>query len=78
MFLRKAGENWYVCRNPQGSSNKCGRREQKVYRNWFLIKWAGKKSKKQGRMSGILDIGKITLPKEFVGKRIRLKVEVLN
>jgi len=73
MFLRQTpnGE-WYVSRIT--SSNKMGRRSKtKLYRNWWLIKWHG-----NGGNCGKLGMKSITFPKQFVGKKIRLKVEVMN
>lgn len=79
MFVREASDgNWYVCRIT--SSNHAGRRKQKnpsgknrTYRNWFLIKFNGTKGS-----SGRLTVKTLTFPKEFIGKRIRLKVDVLK
>jgi len=69
MFLRKSGDNnWYVCRTSHG---QLGKRNKNGYRNWFLIKY-GSSNK------GNLNVGHITFQKELVGKRIRLKVEVID
>jgi len=47
-----------------GSSNA-------VYRNWFLIKWDGG--------SGLITHGlTIRVPKEMIGKKVRLKVEIIE
>ena len=71
-FVRKASNGeYYVCRTPLGSSNTCGRRERKVYRNWYLIK--------HNKKAGVLGItGIIILPKKFIGKRVRLRVEIME
>lgn len=67
MFVR----NSYVCRTPGGSMTRgTGRRGRKIYRNWFLIK-----STKYG--TGVLGMN-IIFPPEYVGKKIRLKVEVIE
>jgi len=63
MFIRKSGDgNYYVCR-------KTGTSKAKSYRNWFLIKFAN--------YSGYLYTEKISFPQEFVGKKVRLKVEII-
>jgi len=41
-----------------------------VGRNWFLVKRNGNQ--------GFIRIGMISLPKKYIGKRIRLKLEVIN
>ena len=63
---------YYISRIPHGASNKCGKREKKIFRNWFFIKW-----NEQGTR-GHLSIPFVTFPKEFVGKKIRLKVEIIK
>jgi hypothetical protein len=62
MIIEKisSGE-WYLYRQPRG--------EKKSKRNWFIIR--------ENRFNkGILKIGAIILPKEFIGKKIRIKIEV--
>ncbi|MBU0959697.1 MAG: hypothetical protein KKB31_07160 [Nanoarchaeota archaeon] len=72
MFIRKAGDgNWYVCKTIYGRKTRgVGRRVKKLYRNWFLIKF-------KGNNWGQLNTKNITIPEELVGKRIRLKVEII-
>ena len=71
-FVKKFSDGeYYLCRYPMGSSNKCGIREQKKYRNWYLIK-----SNKGAGFLGVTGI--VTLPKEFIGKKVRLKVEIME
>lgn len=71
MFLRKVSKgNWYVNRRTSGGGT--GRRTNSdTNRNWFLIK-ATKIT------NGQLTVGTITFPEEFIGKKIRLKVEVIE
>lgn len=71
-FVKKFSDGeYYVCRIPLGSSNKCGRRQHKRYRNWYLIK--------SNVGAGALCItGIITLPKIFIGKKVRLKIEIMG
>ena len=42
-----------------------------IYRNWFLIKYNSKKT-------GYVNIGFMTLPEEYIGKRVRFKIEVIK
>lgn len=63
MFIRKIPNgDYYVCRKPSNKKDE--------YRNWFLIKRNGG--------SGYVPTNFITFPKEFIGKKIRLKVEVVE
>ena len=39
-------------------------------RNWWLVK--------QGNYHGIIYFGKIYLPKELIGKRLKFKVELID
>lgn len=67
-------KNLYVSRISKGSSAGTGKREKKCYRNWFLIK---AQTSLTG-YTGMLAIRSITFPKRFVGKKIRLKVEIIK
>ena len=63
--------DYYVCRVPHGAGNSRKTGEgYKAYRNWFLLKASG--GSIQLRMECI------TFPKEFLGKKIRLKVEIIE
>jgi len=54
----------YVCRGKGRTGHK-----KRVYYNWFPVRWSrGNK--------GMVFLGGLTLPKEYIGKRIKLKVEV--
>lgn len=66
MFLRKASNgNYYVCRRT--SSNRTGRlHKSQTYRDWWLIK------------NDTYINFSIMFPDELIGKRIRLKVEVIE
>lgn len=64
--IKKFVNDYFVCRSikPNG----------KIIRNWFLIKTISKNR-------GGIFLGKnryILTPKELIGKRIRLKIEVLK
>ena len=48
-------------------------RENSYHRNWWLIKYKGNKVK-----NGIVRIGYILFPLEMVGKRFRLKLEIIE
>lgn len=67
MFVKKIGEEYYICRYPIG----CGKHNPPKIRNWFWIK-----SGAGGQ--GCLSVGFMSLPKELIGKKIRLKVEVFE
>ena len=64
--------------NPYGyierkTSAKCsGSRSGSVYRNWWLIKFGNGKSAR-----GLI-LPYVSVPKEYIGKKIRLKAEVIN
>lgn len=42
------------------------------YRNWWMVKYRG------GSNKGFVRIGDLILPEKMVGKRIRLKLEVID
>ena len=62
MFIKKGDSNNYYMYRTES---------KKSFRNWFLIKTTSKRS-------GQLNIGKIQFPSQFIGKRVRLKVEVIK
>ena len=51
------------------------KREGRTERDWFLVKYAPALSEEIGMIN--LSTG-VKLPKEFIGKRIRLKVELIE
>jgi hypothetical protein len=66
-----ANGDYYVTRVPHGAGNKRKTREgYKSYRNWFWIKLCGG--------SPTLRMQSISFPKQFLGKKIRLKVEIIE
>lgn len=72
MIIRQFGSDYYVCRTSLGSG-KVRKGSDLFHRNWWLIKLSGSSGQK-----GYLDVGVVVFPPEFVGKRIRLKVEVIE
>lgn len=68
-FIRKSANGFfYVSRIRTGRRGKHRKGDKvKDYRNWYLVK--------DNKRVGNIVIGSITFPKEFIGKRIRLKVE---
>ena len=69
MFIRENGGKYYVCRRTCGAGG-LGSRGRKAYRDWFLIKYHG---------HGVsLNIGNISIPKKFLGKKIRLTIELVK
>lgn len=80
MLVRWFEDGFYVCRKTARirSGNKVKhhqKTEQKCYRNWFFVKYF---SPSTASSSGMIYLNEIRFPKEFIGKRIRLKVEVLK
>ena len=55
--------NYYVTR---------GYKHKNPKKNWFFIK------SKEGYPGGFISLHNIVFPKEFLGKRIRLKVEIID
>ena len=58
----------YVMRRTTKEGRKT---KMKAYRNWWLVKH-------KSAISGYIPIGYINLPKEMVGSRVRLKVEIME
>ena len=77
MFIKKIGNNYYVCRYVKsGRPSVKHPRKVKLY-DWYLIKNCIIRK----YIYGIIDNGsghRITFPKEVIGKRVRLKVEVMK
>ena len=73
MFLRKLSNGeWYICRRTTGG-NKSGKVGKHIcWRDRWLIKCHGNGSE------GSLIRGDVCFPKEFIGKKIRLKVEIID
>lgn len=75
MFLRKNNKgDWYIARVPPGAASNRGRHASKCYRDWFFVKEGSSNSK-----GGYLSLSRtLSLPTEFIGKKIKFKVEVIN
>ena len=58
----------YLTRKTAGSHGA-----EPVYRNWWLVKY-GSNRKALGRVG----IDSISFPEEYIGKKVRFKVEVLE
>lgn len=72
MFIRQASDgNWYFCR--VSSSNNRGRRPNKVYKNWWLVRDKAEINIAQNKKSY-----RLVLPKSFIGERVRIKVEIIQ
>lgn len=81
MFVRQDKDgNWYVCRRTtkfhnRGRATKSSKTQlSKSFRNWFLVKY-------HSRGGVITTFHKNTVldcPKRFIGKRVRLKLEVIE
>lgn len=59
----------YLAIRSGGGRGKVGEHH---YKNWFLVKSSGN--------AGLLSVGdmNVSMPVEFMGKRVRLKVEVID
>ena len=70
--------NWYVYRrtssNTRGRRNKFPRNRQATFRNWFLVKWCGDSAV----ITYFEKKSNLYCPKQFLGKRVRLKVEIME
>lgn len=66
MIITKQG---YLSRRVTGSPRKV-KNYYPSYRDWWLVKWNSSGS------SGVVQMNSVTLPKEFVGKKVRFKIEV--
>ena len=68
-----ADGNYYLCRTSVflGKTRGKPKESKKSYRNWFLIKF-------NSINRGQLNAGNIIFPKEFIGKKVMLKVIVLD
>ena len=65
-FVRKLNDEYYLCRRGlYGGKCRGTLGDTTVYRDWFWIK-------------GKLNLNNIYFPKEIVGKKIRLKVELIK
>ena len=73
-FVRKLGEFYFVCHEPVRHGRSKSDKAYKTYRDWWLVKTqVGNNS-----FCGKVDISSIIFPQEFEGKRIRLKVELVD
>ena len=68
--MSRVNPQGYVERMSRGSRGNCSSDSKGKFRNWWFVKW--------GTKSLETYIGKITFPKEYAGKRIRLKVEIVD
>lgn len=80
--MRQAKDgNWYVCRRTSSSTR--GRlKKSKVntkasYRDWFLVKYRAGSSYFSGGYI-VIKGEHLYIPENFVGKRIRLKLEIIE
>lgn len=72
MFIRQSNDgNWYVCRTT--NSSKKPSKARGTLRNWFLVKHTGS----GGAYVTYCAKGYLCCPTGFLGKRVRLRVEVI-
>jgi hypothetical protein len=72
MFLRKGSNGSLYVARVTGSGNRGSKIRSQSFRDWFLVKWSGSGS------GGVLLKADIYTPMDLVGKKVRLKVEVLT
>ena len=68
--MARVNDKGYVERATCAGKNP---RAKATYRDWWLIKYGGGVFAR-----GIIPITSISLPAKYIGKRIKLKVEVLD
>lgn len=56
------------------STNHAKPNSKGMYRNWWIVKQVEDKE----RCYGLIRIGKIYFPEKHVGKKIRIKIEVID
>lgn len=61
----------YLSRRVTGSPRKI-KDYYPCFRNWWFVKW------NSAGTSGVVQMNNVTLPKRYVGKKIRFKVEVVE
>jgi hypothetical protein len=75
-FIRKQGNEYLICHRPAFRINRSartatGRYVDSDYRDWWFIKTGN------GRC-GILPLGNVVTPNSFVGKKVKIKVIILD
>lgn len=63
--------NNYVVRKRLGAQSG-HRTDEKIISNWWLVKHHG------DRNSGHVQLGNINIPSEYVGKKVRFKIEIME
>lgn len=63
----------YVARKTVGRRGGAIGDSLKNYRNWWLVKYLGNNSN-----IGVMHVGVVQLPHQYIGKRVRLKIEVVE
>ena len=72
MFIRQSSNgNWYVCRKTYTGKNPTSKGTK---RDWWLVKH----STHAPYIFHMTNSGGIYCPESFIGKRVRLKVEVIE
>lgn len=66
-------EDGYVARRSPVPLSKNTRVRYQGYTDWWTCKWVS-----EGAVGFILPKGKLVVPQEFEGKRVRLKIEVME
>ena len=74
--MARVNEEGYIERRTAGKNHQSRKKGGRViWRDWWLIKHSVKGNK---RSYGLFVIGSIALPKNYIGKKIRLKVEIVK
>ena len=68
MFVRRINDNWVVCARYGRNTGRISKLQN--FRHTHIVKATDSNSS----YSGMIDIGTLCFPQEFIGKRIILKV----
>ena len=71
-MIKKIGEDYYLCKKIKGRDRGSHGKNYEKFRNWFGVRAT------QSNCGRISCSNEITIPTELVGKRIRLKVEIVE
>lgn len=73
--VHKIGEEYLICHKAPNNRNvRSGSKRIVKYTDWFLPKFKDN----GGDSSLYIEISTLYIPKEFIGKRVRFKMEVLK
>jgi len=71
MFVKKQNREWVIC-----CKDRFIKRELREHKDWFLIK--AEETPNDNIRASSISVGSLILPNSFIGKKIRLKVEIID